>query len=182
MNHTNVITQDDSSQHNENTKDDISISSLVLSGVEGVEALRHRQGNVILKSIDSITNEQEQTRTDTTIIHHDNPPTVESDPPPQPLPPHTIIPTATLQSVVNQNLALCSLCKKGKQCLVTCSTSYFATTLRVECVSCEKEKRIIRENIRRLKTKEATQGDKIKQKYQAIKNIWNQIQRREKHL
>ena len=46
----------------------------------------------------------------------------------------------------------------------------------------EKKKIIIRENIRRLKTKEATQGDKIKQKYQAIKNIRNQIQRREKHL
>ena len=101
MNKTNVITQDDSSQHNENTKDDISISSLVLSGIEGAEAPRHRQKTVILRSIDSITNEQVQTRTETTTIQHDNVPTAESDPPPQSLPPYTIIPTATLQSVVN---------------------------------------------------------------------------------
>ena len=141
MNNAIVTAQDDSSQHDDNTKDDISISSVILSGVEGAEAPRYRQGSVILVSTDSNTNEEQQTRRETTTIHHDSSSTPDSDQIPLPLPPHTIIPTANLQSIINDNLTLCSYCKKGKQRLVTCNSSCFATTLRIECVSCEKQKK-----------------------------------------
>ena len=80
---------------------------------------------------------------------------------PQPSQTHAIIPIANLQSVVDKNLALCSLYKKEKRCLVTCNSSYFASILRVECNDYDKEKRMIRENIRQLEVKQESSCDKL---------------------
>ena len=120
-----VITQDDTSQHDNNIADDMSISSVILSGVGGAEAPRDKQGSFILISTKPRTNNDQQITQQTTTIHHDSRTTDDTDPIPEPLPPHTIIPTDSLLSFINNNLALCSYCKNGKQQLVSCGNVCF---------------------------------------------------------
>ena len=55
-----VITQDDdTSQHDNNIADDISVSSVILSGVGGAEAPRDKQGSFILLSTKPNTNNEQ---------------------------------------------------------------------------------------------------------------------------
>ena len=69
--------------------------------LRGAKAPRHRLGNFSLCSMESNTNKQIQTRHKTTTIYLENPTTAELQPSHQPLPPHIIIPTATINSVVD---------------------------------------------------------------------------------
>ena len=58
----------------------------------------------------------------------------------------------------------------------------FATTLRIECISCEKQKKLLKQNIRRLKIREVEEGEKTKQNLKTIRNLRKQITRRNNNL